>query len=114
MYQRSKARGEAVLLGSGLDVTVLRPSVIFGDGDKFLNVFADLQQMLPVIPLAGSQARFQPVWVEDVASAVLRCLEDSRSIGQIFEACGPEVYSLRQLVTLSGRYAGIQRAKAGR
>lgn len=111
MYQRSKARGEAVLLGSGLDVTVLRPSVIFGDGDKFLNVFADLQQMLPVIPLAGSQARFQPVWVEDVASAVLRCLEDSRSIGQIFEACGPEVYSLRQLVTLSGRYAGIQRGE---
>ena len=53
-YQRSKARGEAALLGSGLDVTVLRPSVIFGAGDSFLNTFANLQQVFPVIPLAGS------------------------------------------------------------
>jgi uncharacterized protein YbjT (DUF2867 family) len=107
MYQRSKARGEAILLDSGLDVTVLRPSVIFGAEDKFLNTFADLQQLLPVIPLAGSQARFQPVWVEDVASAVLRCLEDTSTISQIFEACGPEVFTLKQLVELAGRYAGI-------
>jgi uncharacterized protein YbjT (DUF2867 family) len=107
MYQRSKARGEAILLDSGLDVTVLRPSVIFGAEDKFLNTFADLQQLLPVIPLAGSQARFQPVWVEDVASAVLRCLEDTSTMSQIFEACGPEVFTLKQLVELAGRYAGI-------
>lgn len=107
MYQRSKARGEAILLDSGLDVTVLRPSVMFGAEDKFLNTFADLQQMLPVIPLAGSQARFQPVWVEDVASAVVRCLDDSSTIGQTYEACGPEVYTLKQLVQLAGRYAGI-------
>lgn len=107
MYQRSKARGEAILLDSGLDATVLRPSVIFGAEDKFLNTFADLQQLLPVIPLAGSQARFQPVWVEDVASAVLRCLEDTSTVGQIFEACGPEVFTLKQLVELAGRYAGI-------
>ncbi len=107
MYQRSKARGEAILLDSGLDVTVLRPSVMFGAEDKFLNTFADLQQMLPVIPLAGSQARFQPVWVEDVASAVLRCLDETSTIGQTFEACGPEVYTLKQLVQLAGRYAGI-------
>ena len=113
MYQRSKARGEAILLNSGLDVTVLRPSVIFGADDKFLNTFAVLQQMLPAIPLAGSQARFQPVWVEDVASALLRCLEDTSTIGQIFEACGPEVYTLKQLVQLAGRYAGINRG-AGR
>ena len=107
MYQRSKARGEAILLDSGLDVTVLRPSVMFGAEDKFLNTFADLQQMLPVIPLAGSQARFQPVWVEDVASAVVHCLDDSSTIGQTYEACGPEVYTLKQLVQLAGRYAGI-------
>jgi len=107
MYQRSKARGEAVLLASGLDVTMLRPSVIFGAEDKFLNTFADLQQLLPVVPLAGSQARFQPVWVEDVANAVLRCLEDTSTIGQTFEACGPDVFTLKQLVQLAGRYAGI-------
>lgn len=107
MYQRSKARGEAALLGSGLDVTVLRPSVIFGADDKFLNTFASLQQVFPVIPLAGSDARFQPVWVSDVASAVVRCLEDLETIGQVYEACGPDVFTLRQLVQLAGRYAGI-------
>jgi NADH dehydrogenase len=107
MYQRSKARGEAALLGAGLDVTVLRPSVIFGAGDKFLNTFAKLQQVFPVIPLAGSQARFQPVWVGDVASAVVHCLQDSATIGQVYEACGPNVFTLKQLVQLAGGYAGI-------
>ena len=106
-YQRSKARGEAALLGAGLDVTVLRPSVIFGAGDKFLNTFANLQQIFPVIPLAGSEARFQPVWVGDVAAAVVRCLQDATTIGKVYEACGPEIFSLRQLVQLAGSYAGI-------
>ena len=107
MYQRSKARGEAVLLGSGLDVSVLRPSVIFGSEDKFLNTFASLQQVFPVIPLAGSSARFQPVWVEDVVTAIVKCLEDKTTIGQTFEACGPEVFTLRQLVQLAGHYSGV-------
>ena len=106
-YQRSKARGEAALLGAGLDVTVLRPSVIFGAGDSFLNTFAHLQQVFPVIPLAGSEARFQPVWVGDVASAVVRCLEDNTTAGQVYEACGPQVFTLKQLVQLAGSYAGI-------
>ena len=110
-YQRSKARGEAALLGSGLDVTALRPSVIFGADDKFLNTFARLQQVLPVIPLAGSQARFQPVWVEDVASAVVRCLRDTTTIGQIYEACGPQVFTLKELVQLAGRYAGVNHGR---
>ena len=79
--------------------------------DKFLNTFADLQQLLPVIPLAGADARFQPVWVDDVASALLRCLEDTSTIGQTFEACGPEVFTLKQLVKLAGRYAGINGGK---
>lgn len=107
MYQRSKARGEAVLRASGLDVTLLRPSVIFGAEDKFLNTFAQLQQLFPVIPLASSAARFQPVWVEDVASAVVRCLEDTSTIGKVFEACGPEVFTLKQLVELAGQWAGV-------
>lgn len=107
MYQRSKARGEAVLLGSGLDVTVLRPSVLFGTDDKFLNTFATLQQYFAVIPLAASKARFQPVWVEDVATAIVKCLEDKTTIGQTYEACGPEVFTLKQLVQLAGRYSGV-------
>ena len=107
MYQRSKARGEAVLFTSGLDVSVLRPSVIFGAEDKFLNTFATLQQMFPVIPLASSKARFQPVWVEDVATALVACLQDNSTIGKIFEACGPDVFTLKQLVQLAGRYSGV-------
>ena len=107
LYQRSKARGEAALLNSGLDVTAIRPSVIFGAGDKFLNTFANLQRVFPVIPLAASSARFQPVWVEDVAAALVNCLNDKSTIGRTFEACGPDVFTLKQLVQLAGRYSGI-------
>ena len=111
MYQRSKARGEAVLLDSGLDVSILRPSVIFGAEDKFLNTFASLQKLFPFIPLAGSTAKFQPVWVEDVATALVRCIEDKSTIGQTFEACGPEVFTLKQLVQLAGQYSGVNDGK---
>ena len=107
MYLRSRARGEAVLLNSGLDVTVLRPSIIFGPEDKFLNTFATLQKLFPVIPLAGSTARFQPVWVEDVASALVKCLLDTATIGQTYEACGPDIFTLKQLVQLAGQYSGV-------
>ena len=113
MYLRSKARGEAVLQDAALDVSMLRPSVIFGAEDKFLNTFASLQQFIPVIPLAGSDARFQPVWVEDVATALVRCLEDKTTIGKTYEACGPEVFTLKQLVQLAGRYSGVNHG-AGR
>ena len=113
MYQRSKARGEAVFSGSGLDVSVLRPSVIFGAEDKFLNTFASLQKFFPFIPLAGSTARFQPVWVEDVASAIVKCIDDNTTIGQTFEACGPEVFTLKQLVQLAGQYSGHDKPVIG-
>jgi NADH dehydrogenase len=107
MYQRSKARGETALQSAGLDLTVLRPSVIFGAEDRFLNLFARLQQVFPVMPLAGADARFQPVWVEDVSEALVRCLQDSASIGQTYEVCGPDVFTLRQLVQRAGQWAGV-------
>ncbi len=107
-YLRSKSRAEQVLRHAPLDLTLIRPSVIFGAEDRFLNTFADLQRVFPFVPLAGAHARFQPVWVEDVAQAVVACLLDQahQSIGQIYEACGPEVYTLRQLVELAGRLSG--------
>ncbi len=108
-YLRSKAAGEAVLMASGLDVTVLRPSVIFGTEDRFLNLFAKLQALAPVMPLAGSDARFQPVWVEDVASAVVRCLDRPDTIGQVYECAGPTQYMLSELVRLAGRWSGHER-----
>ena len=111
MYQRSKALGEAQLQASGLDLTLLRPSVIFGAEDKFLNLFADLQQVFPFMPLAGSGTKFQPVWVNDVAAAIVRCLQDRASIGQTYEACGPETLSLGELVQRSGQWAGVNGGK---
>jgi uncharacterized protein YbjT (DUF2867 family) len=113
MYQRSKARGEEVLRSAGLALSILRPSVIFGDGDRFLNLFARLQSVFPVMPLAGAGTRFQPVWVEDVADAVLACLNDTglprSSIGQTFECAGPEVLTLGELVRLAGRLGSRER-----
>lgn len=109
-YLRSKAAGEAVLASAdGLDVSVLKPSVIFGDGDRFLNLFATLQTVLPVVPLAGAQARFQPVWVQDVATAIVQCLDDPTTIGQAIECAGPDVFTLRQLVAMAGRWSGHER-----
>ena len=108
-YLRSKAAGEAVLAASGLDVTVLRPSVIFGAHDRFLNLFAQLQSVAPLMPLAGSQAQLQPVWVEDVAQAIVQCLDTPSSVGQTCECAGPQVYSLSELVHLAGRWSGHNR-----
>ena len=107
MYQRSKFQGETVLHNADLDLTVLRPSVVFGAGDHFLNLFADLQSVLPFMPLAGADTRFQPVWVGDVARAVVACLQNPDSVGQTYELCGPEVLSLGQLVHLAGQWAGV-------
>jgi uncharacterized protein YbjT (DUF2867 family) len=109
MYLRSKAAGEAALLQPGLAVTILRPSVIFGQGDGFLNLFARLQAALPVLALAGTRARFQPVWVEDVAEAIRRALDRPDSVGQTIECAGPQVYTLEQLVRLAGRWSGHPR-----
>ena len=111
MYQRSKARGETVLHNAGLDLTVLRPSVIFGAEDKFLNLFADLQSVAPFMPLAGSGTRFQPVWVADVARAVAVCLQKPDTIGQTYELCGPDVLTLGELVKLAGQWAGVNQGR---
>ena len=111
MYQRSKARGETVLHNAGLDLTVLRPSVIFGAEDKFLNLFADLQSVAPFMPLAGSGTRFQPVWVADVARAVAVCLQKPETIGQTFELCGPDVLTLGELVKRAGQWAGVNQGR---
>jgi NADH dehydrogenase len=111
MYQRSKARGETVLHNAGLQLTILRPSVIFGAEDKLLNLFADLQSVAPFMPLAGSGTRFQPVWVADVGRAVAVCLQKSDTIGQTYELCGPDVLTLGELVKLAGQWAGVNQGR---
>ena len=124
-YLRSKALGELALMdGLGLrrpgatadatSLTVLRPSVVFGVNDKFLNVFAALQAHFPVMPLACADALFQPVWVEDVAQAVVQCVGqglDGVAPSRIFELAGPQVLSLRDLVQFAARCAGIRQGR---
>ena len=111
LYQRSKAQGEAVLQKAGLDLTILQPSVIFGANDKFLNLFAQLQQIAPVVPLAGANTRFQAVWVEDVAAAVAHCVMNASTAGHTYEICGPDIWTLKELVQKSGQWAGVRGGK---
>ncbi|MCF8199238.1 MAG: complex I NDUFA9 subunit family protein [Sulfuritalea sp.] len=108
-YLRSKAAGEAALRDAGLDLTIFRPSVIFGRGDSFLTLFARLAKIAPFFPLAGADARFQPVWVEDVAAAVADSLLRAESIGNTYELCGPRQYSLRELVAYAAAVSGHPR-----
>ena len=111
LYQRSKAQGEALLQQAGLDLTILQPSVIFGANDKFLNLFAQLQQIAPVVPLAGASTRFQAVWVEDVAAAVAHCVMNASTAGHTYEICGPDIWTLKELVQKSGQWAGVRGGK---
>ena len=109
-YLRSKAAGEAVWHDSGLAVTVLRPSVVFGAEDRFTNLFVKLQRLLPVLPLAGAQAQFQPVWVGDVAAVIVAVLQAGPALaGQTIECAGPEVLTLAQIVHRVGAMAGCAR-----
>ncbi len=110
-YQRSKAAGELAIHAAGADIawTILRPSVVFGRGDSFLNLFAGLARSLPVLPLAGAGCRFQPVYVEDVAEAVWQSLIRPQAAGQTFELAGPTVYTLRQLVEYVSALVGKPR-----
>jgi NADH dehydrogenase len=112
-YLRSKAAGEAALKAAGLDLTIFRPSVIFGPGDAFLTLFARMARIAPFFPLAGADARFQPVWIEDVAAAVADSLQNSASIGATYDLCGPKQYSLRELVGYAAAVAGHPRLVIG-
>lgn len=112
-YLRTKGEAEKLVLESGLDVTVFRPSVVFGPGDAFLNLFAQLVKWLPVIALGSPRARFQPVYVEDVAAAFVTAMAAHDAIGQRYDLCGPKVYSLRELVEFVGRTTGAVRPVIG-
>lgn len=112
-YLRTKGEGEAIVRGSRLEVTLFRPSVVFGREDTFLNLFAQLLRMLPVMVLASPSARFQPVFVEDVAAAFVKSIEDLQSFGRAYDMCGPRVYTLRELVEFVGKAIGQPRPVIG-
>jgi NADH dehydrogenase len=112
-YQRTKGEAEALVRACALTWTIFRPSVVFGRGDRFLNMFAKLLKLMPVMVLGSPEARFQPVWVEDVAAAFVRSLEDRTAFGQAYDLCGPKVYTLRELVGLAGDISGHPRRIVG-
>lgn len=116
LYQRSKAQGEAALQSEvvhGLQLTVLRPSVVFAEDDAFIQLFARLQSVAPVVPLAGAETRFQPVWVQDVVQALVYALMHRETIGHVYELAGPHIYTLKQLVEHAGAWAGHPRPVFG-
>jgi uncharacterized protein YbjT (DUF2867 family) len=112
-YLRSKSEAEAVVRGSGLDWTIFRPSVIFGHDDSFLNLFAEILKLFPVVMLGSPRARFQPVFVDDVASAFEKALPNLDSHGKSYDLCGPRVYTLRQLVEFTAATTGHRRPIIG-
>jgi NADH dehydrogenase len=100
-YARSKAAGEAAVRELVPTATILRPSIVFGPGDGFFNMFARMATISPALPLiGGGTTRFQPVFVGDVAEAVAACVMSGAHGGQTFELGGPAVYSFKQLLEL--------------
>lgn len=98
-YARSKLLGEKAVLAAFPEASILRPSIIFGPEDHFFNRFAAMASFLPLLPLiGGGQTRFQPVYVGNVASAILACLERHETQGQTYELGGPRIYTLRKLL----------------
>jgi len=113
-YLRSKAKGEqAILDADDRHVTVLRPSVIFGPEDRFLNQFATMAKWLPVLAVPCPDARFQPVYVGDVARAMAVALEDTETFGQKYDLAGPREYRLKELVELVCALTHRQRLVVG-
>ena len=101
-YLQSKAKGEAALESHAgdTDITIYQPSVIFGRGDGFINLFAQLVKWLPIIFLAKPNAKFQPIWVEDVADIIVNNLFNTDTYDRVYELAGPKVYTMRTLLQM--------------
>lgn len=101
--------GPKFIHGYGLNITIFRPSVIFGRGDSFLTMFANLLKKMPLVPLGKANARFQPVYVDDVARAFVESLDNLETFGQTYDLCGPKSYTLQTLMHYVGELTGHPR-----
>lgn len=98
LYAKTKGEGEAAVRAAFPGATILRPSVVFGPEDHFFNRFAGMARMLPFVPVIGGGTKFQPVYVGDVADAVLAALTREDAVGQTYELGGPRQASFRELM----------------
>lgn len=108
-YLKSRGDADAAVKASGLDWTIFQPSVIFGPDDGLFCRFARLLALTPVLPLARASCKFAPVCIDDVVNALIRTLRLRRSIGEVYELYGPEVFTLAQLVHLTASQRGLRR-----
>jgi len=108
-YARSKAAGETAVAAAFPRATIVRPSIVFGPEDQFLNRFAAIARVAPVLPVIGPETRFQPVYVGDVAEAIRRALSDPHAPGRTYELGGPGIYTFRALMELMLRIIGRRR-----
>jgi len=109
-YLRSKGQAEDLIRAHpDLNYTIFRPSIIFGPDDSSTNRFASLLKWMPIFPLARPNARSAPVYIDDVVDAMTAALEDPGTYQNVYQLCGPQVYSLKELVALVARTLGIKR-----
>jgi len=110
VYGRTKAAGEAAVLQEAPSAVILRPSIIFGPEDEFFNRFAALARQAPLLPLVGGgRTRFQPVYVGDVALAIVAAIEGKAKPGVVYELGGPEVVTFREVLDRTQAWAGRNR-----
>lgn len=112
-YLRSKAAAEQALRKSAIDWVVFRPSVMFGPGDSLLTPLARMQRWFPLLAVPCAGARFQPVYVCDVADAMTQAVHDPQCTRRVFELAGPDVLTLAELARLAGKYSGHRRPVLG-
>lgn len=113
MYLRSKGDGEAAIrnagsASAGLDWRIVRPSVVFGEGDHFIAMLARLTRLFWLLPLAAPHAKLQPLWVGDLVQALLTCLREDGARGKVFELGGPGVHTLMHIANLVAQAQGAR------
>lgn len=112
-YLHSKWRGEQAVIGSGINYTILRPSILFGEGDEFINALAGVVKASPIVPVAGpGEVLLQPVSVEDVSAMVAEVVDNPRFDGRTVEVGGPAHLTYNEIVSIIVRTMKLRRLRA--
>jgi len=112
-YLYAKWWAERAIASSGIKYTILRPSIVFGEGDEFINALAGLVRYNPIVPVAGNgRAKFQPIWVEDLVTCIVACLDEDAHDGQTLELGGPEHLTYDDMLEIVKKSLGKSRLKA--